>query len=305
MIFFSKLHSMIKNESHSGAIDWLPPGDGFVILLKNRFSSEILPRWFGQAKYTSFTRRLKRWGFRRISNSGAYHHPNFHRGMGFDLEEEHVVAPSKPSNTHGLPLKKRAKWMSSSPRHGSSDHRSDINVMPELMRNINRQKRKERKEEDQEYPQAKKPAVHQGGFIKRSNTLEQSVEAAQTLASLGQREPPRESLDILATRNRSMIIPPFYHPGRPAAALREEQYSSHSAEASLERALANLQSKVRRMGHDDLNHCTGNTADFPSLLTLRRVENYNSLGLCQPTSDSRVPIHCLQQRHNPAFNRAA
>ena len=65
-IFFQKLHSMITNESHTGYIEWLPGHNGFVIPFKQIFSDNVLPRYFGKAKYSSFTRRLKRWGFRRV-----------------------------------------------------------------------------------------------------------------------------------------------------------------------------------------------------------------------------------------------
>ncbi|KAL7524339.1 hypothetical protein ACHAWF_000907, partial [Thalassiosira exigua] len=76
-IFFRQLHKMINNESSAGAIDWLPDGNGFVILLKEDFQDKILPSYFGKAKYSSFARRLKRWGFRRGSNPGIYLHNNF------------------------------------------------------------------------------------------------------------------------------------------------------------------------------------------------------------------------------------
>ncbi|KAL3779746.1 hypothetical protein ACHAW5_003141 [Stephanodiscus triporus] len=49
----------------------LPHGDGFVIRHKRRFAHEVMPRHFGgrapgTAKFTSFTRKLNRWGFKRV-----------------------------------------------------------------------------------------------------------------------------------------------------------------------------------------------------------------------------------------------
>lgn len=240
-IFFQTLHRMITNESHTGAIDWLPDGDGFVVTLKNSFSSDILPLYFGQAKYTSFTRRLKRWGFTRVSNSGAYYHEKFRRDMVFDLDLDIDEEPAMDNLSKTLPLKKRTKWMVPSPSHSPSGQNSDVKVMPHLMRSINRQKRKEKREEDQVFPRAKKPAAHQYSIIKRSSTVEQSVEAAQSLASFGQQESPETSFDFLAPRNVAMPFPPLHDPNCPDGSLREARFSAYAT--SHERALMNHQSK--------------------------------------------------------------
>jgi len=42
-----------------------------------------LPKYFKESKYTSFTRKLNRWGFSRVTRgpeAGAYYHPYFQRG---------------------------------------------------------------------------------------------------------------------------------------------------------------------------------------------------------------------------------
>jgi len=69
-------------EAHSNIISWLPHGRGFAILDKQRFAGMILPRYFDGAKFTSFTRRLKRWDFVRVARGhemGAYYNKNFMR----------------------------------------------------------------------------------------------------------------------------------------------------------------------------------------------------------------------------------
>ena len=59
-------------------------GDEFVILDPARFESEVLVKYFNSAKYSSFARRLRRWGFssRRIDEKDrtslrVYSHPLF------------------------------------------------------------------------------------------------------------------------------------------------------------------------------------------------------------------------------------
>mmetsp|Transcript_4277 Transcript_4277/g.9484 ORF Transcript_4277/g.9484 Transcript_4277/m.9484 type:complete len:623 (+) Transcript_4277:195-2063(+) len=204
IIFFQTLHDMIDNESHTGCIDWAPDGKGFAILLKQTFEANVLPLYFGKVKFTSFTRRLKRWGFKRSSIVGGYHHTTFHRGMEFDGDyAEEPTYMNITTSPVTLPPKKRTKWMSTSPSpfedqppsyHGStSPKNSDVDVLPELMRTINRLKRKERKAEGQlpMYPLIKKEKMCHNRNISRASRAEQSIEAAETLALFGQQETPR------------------------------------------------------------------------------------------------------------------
>ena len=82
------LHALVSDPSSDAAVHWLPCGTRFVIADKDDFSSEWLPRYFGtrgggNTKFTSFTRRLKRWKFERVPSGremGAYYHELFLRG---------------------------------------------------------------------------------------------------------------------------------------------------------------------------------------------------------------------------------
>lgn len=81
------LHAIVSDSLSDPCIHWLPCGTRFVISEKDDFSSIILPRYFGgrggsTTKFTSFTRRLKRWNFSRVPSGremGAYFHENFRR----------------------------------------------------------------------------------------------------------------------------------------------------------------------------------------------------------------------------------
>eukprot|EP00984_Skeletonema_dohrnii_P022076 scaffold11198_cov103-Skeletonema_dohrnii-CCMP3373.AAC.12 len=69
--------SSLDNNEESMA--WLPHGQGFTIVNKPMFESEILKRILPNVKYASFVKRLK-----RISSGlelGAYYHPYFRRGQ--------------------------------------------------------------------------------------------------------------------------------------------------------------------------------------------------------------------------------
>jgi len=78
--FPSKLFDVISDEAHSDIVQWLPGGKAFIIHDKKRFASDILPRYFKQSQFTSFTRKLTRWNFQRVTRGllmGAYFHKHF------------------------------------------------------------------------------------------------------------------------------------------------------------------------------------------------------------------------------------
>lgn len=69
-------------------IEWTENGQSFVIHNKDRFTAEILPVYFNKcAKFSSFARRLHRWGFVNTAESSsrgascAFSHPKFCRDM--------------------------------------------------------------------------------------------------------------------------------------------------------------------------------------------------------------------------------
>eukprot|EP00557_Chaetoceros_sp_GSL56_P000471 CAMPEP_0176489718 /NCGR_PEP_ID=MMETSP0200_2-20121128/7456_1 /TAXON_ID=947934 /ORGANISM="Chaetoceros sp., Strain GSL56" /LENGTH=521 /DNA_ID=CAMNT_0017886915 /DNA_START=130 /DNA_END=1695 /DNA_ORIENTATION=+ len=96
MSFPLKMMTLL-NEGHqySDIISWLPHGRGFTILDKKRFETEVMPKYFQDSKYTSFTRRLRRWNF-RIQTHGhkrsSYFHPSFVKGRD-DLCREMKALP--------------------------------------------------------------------------------------------------------------------------------------------------------------------------------------------------------------------
>ena len=73
---------ILSNEHDS--ICWLYNNRGFIIKNKDKFADDVLPRYFKGSKYSSFTRKLKRWGFSRLPGAAAagstvYAHDKFRR----------------------------------------------------------------------------------------------------------------------------------------------------------------------------------------------------------------------------------
>jgi len=64
-------------------LSWMPHGRAFIVKQPKVFDADVLPRFFKQSKFTSFTRQLNLWGFKRITkglDAGAYYHELFLRG---------------------------------------------------------------------------------------------------------------------------------------------------------------------------------------------------------------------------------
>ena len=80
--FAMKLMSVLENKAFRHFISWLDDGKSFIILNQDAFTRCVLPSEFKTAKYESFTRKLYRWGFRRVASSmkdRAFFHPLFLR----------------------------------------------------------------------------------------------------------------------------------------------------------------------------------------------------------------------------------
>jgi hypothetical protein len=81
--FPSILMEILNNDNNSNVISWLHHGKSFFIKDKETFSTQILPFYFKQSKYTSFMRKLNRWGFNLVRSGrerGVYYHRLFQRG---------------------------------------------------------------------------------------------------------------------------------------------------------------------------------------------------------------------------------
>jgi hypothetical protein len=59
-LFDTQLMELVSDENNAEIVGWLPHGKGFMIYKKKRFENEVIPRYFKNSKYTSFTRKLNR-----------------------------------------------------------------------------------------------------------------------------------------------------------------------------------------------------------------------------------------------------
>ena len=83
-----KLMQVLSDEQYSHIVSWMPSGRSFVIIRPRSFVKEILPKHFKSAQYTSFTRKLMRWGFSKCEEGTAeFYHPQFRKDR-VDLAEK-------------------------------------------------------------------------------------------------------------------------------------------------------------------------------------------------------------------------
>ena len=99
-----------EQENLSEIVSFFSHGRAFAVHDESRFVKEILPRYFQQTKWSSFTRQLHLWGFTRIQNgpdAGGFYHELFIRGKpAFCLYMKRVGIPS--ANVDRRKLKSRA-----------------------------------------------------------------------------------------------------------------------------------------------------------------------------------------------------
>jgi hypothetical protein len=101
---------ILDNKDISDVITWLPHGRGFTITDKRRFADEVMPIYFRESKYTSFTRRLNRWKF-TIQTQGhkkaAYYHPFFIKGDVHSCEMMRPLPQPKRKKKHMITRRDR------------------------------------------------------------------------------------------------------------------------------------------------------------------------------------------------------
>ena len=83
---------IISDEKNSNCISWLPDGHAFSISDRKKLSKDVIPRYFkGSSKYTSFTRKLNRWGFTCFTRGVGiciFHHKVSVQGKSFLTQNE-------------------------------------------------------------------------------------------------------------------------------------------------------------------------------------------------------------------------
>lgn len=92
---------VLSDTRFNDIITWTPSGKAFTIVNPKAFTADILPEHFKSAKFSSFTRKLHRWGFNRHyrgDESGAFYHKDFQKDR-LDLVEQMTCKAETPSQS--------------------------------------------------------------------------------------------------------------------------------------------------------------------------------------------------------------
>jgi len=81
VLFPQRLQCMLdcaEKYNYADIVSWLPHGRAFKIHNRRRFTVEVIPRFFKQSTFSSFTRQLRMYGFERLvklqTDRGSYFH---------------------------------------------------------------------------------------------------------------------------------------------------------------------------------------------------------------------------------------
>jgi len=80
--FPAKLMQILSRDDIRDIVTWMPHGRSFIFFDTERFTNEVLPNYFRKSKFSSFVRKLYRWGFRQIRkgpDADSYFHLLFQR----------------------------------------------------------------------------------------------------------------------------------------------------------------------------------------------------------------------------------
>ena len=81
--FPMKLFQILSEESNEPIISWMHHGRAWIVHDADKFEKELIPKYFKLTKFSSFTRQVNGWGFRRITkgmDKGGFYHELFLRG---------------------------------------------------------------------------------------------------------------------------------------------------------------------------------------------------------------------------------
>jgi hypothetical protein len=109
---------IIDSPEYGDCIWWNSPGDGFLLVPK-KFTEKVVKKYFQGTKFESFTRKLNRWGFKRVRKGGSpagvlmYHHDLFQSGKPELLKQmrtitneqrkEQIIGQWRLSRDHQMP----------------------------------------------------------------------------------------------------------------------------------------------------------------------------------------------------------
>lgn len=102
MSFVQKVHHILSQERFRSSIHWQRHGRAFIVVVPKKLESDVLPRYFGHGRYSSFLRQLSNHGFKHIS-SGVDRNSHYHELMLRGLPHICSLFPAPKDSRRLLP----------------------------------------------------------------------------------------------------------------------------------------------------------------------------------------------------------
>jgi HSF-type DNA-binding len=104
---FFQLMALMRFADEQGKVDkefcvaWLPEGKSFVIRNPDEFARQVVPKFFKATKFSSFTRKLYRWGFRQINRGIGPDDPIIFGNEFFERDNEELMSKMRSVTAAG------------------------------------------------------------------------------------------------------------------------------------------------------------------------------------------------------------
>jgi hypothetical protein len=87
-----KYSTSLADDPETFCVAWLPDGKSFIIRNPDEFTRKILPKFFKATKFSSFTRKLYRWGFRQVNRGIGPDDPIIFGNEYFQRDDAELMA---------------------------------------------------------------------------------------------------------------------------------------------------------------------------------------------------------------------
>jgi hypothetical protein len=213
MLMLTHVYSQKPNDRGMDCISWTRDGHSFIIRNRNEFVGKLLPLFFREAKFSSFTRKLYRWGFRQIcipkslnrkERDMVFGHEYFQRDQKYLISNmRSVTAAGTRRAIVALTARKKAKTAAKS-RPAVIIERDTISRTPSLI-SANDQTKDEGLNlvvEKTESPISVQKIVAETNILPRALPLQNSAATSSALAALIMSSPLLSLQSISALQNQ-------------------------------------------------------------------------------------------------------
>jgi HSF-type DNA-binding len=107
-------------EDKDFCVTWLEDGKSFVIRNPDAFTRQVVPKFFKQTKFSSFTRKLYRWGFRQINRGIGPDDPIIFGNEYFVRDDEELMVKMRSVTAAGTRKQEQTRVVPYGKRHFES-----------------------------------------------------------------------------------------------------------------------------------------------------------------------------------------